>query len=218
MMNRIATTPLRAGGLLLAALIASGLPLTSQTRIDYLTPEEVDLVRRVQDPDRKIQLFMGFAADRLKKLEARLDKAGNDPEAHYDELAVRFDDYIRAVDDVAGHLEMWFDRGGVELPKLRKRMKNDGAKFLERLAVIGQSRALSETDLTYELEDSVEATKDMMALGAKIPDGLIPPQFGSGTQSADAPPAVRQPGKPSLRRTGEDESGRKKDSKKPPLL
>ncbi len=216
-MNRIATTLPRAGGLLLATLIAAGLPLTSQTRIDYLTPEEIDLVRRVEDPDRKIQLFIGFAADRLQKLENGIGKAGNNPEEHYDELAVRFDDYIRAVDDVAGHLEMWFDRGGVELPKLRKRMKKDGAKFLERLAVIGQSRALSETDLTYELEDSFEATRDMMALGAKIPDGLIPPQFGR-TQSADALPTERQPGKPSLRRTGEDETGRKKDDKKPPLL
>ena len=208
------TTMLLSGCVALAAMLTAGLPATSQTRIDYLTPAEVKKIRNIEEPDRKIQLFLTFAADRLKKLEDKIDKAGRDPEKSYEEIAVRFDDYIRAIDDATGHLDMWLDRGGIELYKLRKRMNKDGAEFLERLALLGESRALTETDLTYELEDATEATRDMLALGATIPDGLVPPR-SRDTQSAGAP-AVRQPGKPTLRRSDEDETGQKKEDKKPP--
>ena len=206
------TTILLSGCVALAVMLTTGLPTAAQTRIDYLTPAEVEKIRNIEDPDRKIQLFLTFAADRLTKLENKIGKAGRDPEKNYDEIAVRFDDYIRAIDDATGHLDMWLDRGGIELYKVRKRMKKDGAEFLERLALLGESRALTETDLTYELEDATEATRDMLALGATIPDGLVPPR-SHDTQSAGAP-AVRQPGRPTLRRSDEDETGQKKEQKK----
>ena len=211
----------RTPGLLaiVAALLFTSLPGAAQVREDYLSREEVKRVRNEADPDKKVQLFLEFAKDRLEKLENGIGSAGKKPDEKRRELTRLFENFIRAVDDVSGHVEMWLERGGADLHKLSKRMKKEGPKFVERLTLILETnQPLRETDLRFELEDAIEATEEMVALAARIPDGMMPPRFGDA-DSAGAP-AEAQPGKPSLRRTGEDESGRKpeepKEKEKPP--
>ena len=208
----------RTHGLLtiVAVLLFASLPGAAQVREDYLNREEVERVRDEMDPDKKVQLFLEFAKDRLQTLESGIDSAGKNPDEKRRKLTRLFDHYIRAVDDVSGHVEMWLDQGGADLHRLRKRMKKDGPKFVERLTqILETNQPLRETDMRFDLEDAIEATQEMVALAARIPDGMMPPKFGDA-ESAEAP-SEPQPGKPSLRRQDEDESGQKsKEKEKPP--
>lgn len=200
---------------LLLFLAAVPVPLFAQ-RADYLTPAEVTLVRDAMEPQKRIKLFLDFAEERLGSLEKELRSAGQHPEKRSRELTVKFDHYIRAVDDVAGHLEMWLDRGGVDLRKLRKQLPKASKDFLARLSVIQQDNtALQETDLHFDLEDAIEATEDVLKMGKDIPNEILPPSLASTEgvrKPKDAPP---EPGKPTLRRTGEDSSGQKPKDKPP---
>ncbi len=208
----------RLGSVLPLALIlvAGAMPALAQ-RADYLTPVEVALVRDTMEPQKRIKLFLDFAADRLDSLEKELRSAGKHPEQHTRELTVKFDHYIRAVDDVAGHLEMWLERGGVDLRKLRKQLPKASEDLLARLTVIQQGNAaLQETDLHFDLEDAIEATEDVLKMGKDIPNEILPPRLASSEgirKPKDAPP---EPGKPTLRRPGEDSSGQKPKDKPPP--
>ena len=192
-------------------------------RSDYLSREEVQKVRDTMDPGKRIKLFLEFATERLEKLEGNLKAADGNPEKiekKRRELTEGFDHYIRAIDDAAGHLEMWLERGGVDLRKLRKGLPKAGEDFVERLSLIRESQtALQETDLRYDLEDALEATEEMLALGKRIPNTILPPQIPSaeGRRATTDPKTPAQPGRPTLRRKGEDKSGRKPDPKPPPL-
>ena len=196
-------------------LVAGAMPALAQ-RTDYLTPAEVTLVRDTMEPQKRIKLFLDFAEERLGSLEKELRSAGQHPEKRSRKLTVKFDHYIRAVDDVAGHLEMWLERGGVDLRKLRKQLPKASEGFLARLTAIQQDNtALLQTGLRFDLEDAIEATEEMANLIEKIPDTVLPPSLASSEgvrKPKDAPPV---PGKPTLRRSGEDSSGQKPKDKPP---
>ena len=212
MKHRPFIVPVLAGLLLFPAAASR-----AQRQADYLTREEVTLVRDTMEPQKRIKLFLDFAGQRLARLEGKLRISRNNPEKYRRDLTEKFDHYIRAVDDAAGHLEMWLERGGVDLRKLRKQMPKAGENLLLRLNQIHDThQPLLETGLRYDLEDAIEATEEMLDLSKKIPETVIPPQ-AHRSQTATAPNAPPKAGRPSLRRKGEDGYGQKPDKdKKPP--
>lgn len=183
------------------ALALAAAPLRAQ-QTDYLTPEEVKLVRDTQEPNQRIQLFLRFATERLAKFEASLaGKPGEEPTSR-DALDDQLNDFINAVDDTSEALEVPLERGGVDLHKTRPKLEEGLSDFTTRLQAIHKQFESQDTTLRYDLEDALQATHDLTEMAKKIPEGLIPPQQPAAVPGEEEAPV---PGKPSLKRREEKE-------------
>ena len=171
---------------------------------DYLTKEEVELVRDTQEPNKRIALFVKFADERLllfeKALAATPAPEPADPALGKDLV----NNFIRAVDDTTQTLEVAIERGGVDLRKTRPILNKTTAEFLQRLQQAQRTEAGQSEDLRFDLEDAVLATEDLAELSQKIPTVPIPPKGPvvagqEGKEQEEAAP----PGKPTLKRRPE---------------
>ncbi len=187
-------------GALLLLLALPCLPARAQ-KTDYLSEEEVKQVRETQEPNQRIQLFLTFAEDRLRRFEELAAQSPQQEEPDTDNLRDRLNDFISAVDDTADALDLSLARGGVDLRKTRKILNEQVPKLLERVEAIQKSYAeLAEGVLQFDLEDALLATQDLSELVAKVPDEPIPPkQPGVVAADADEQPAPAG-GRPTLKR------------------
>lgn len=183
-------------GLWLAALPA---PVSGQGD-DYLTREEIEEVRETQEPVKRVRLFLKYADLRLAVVEKVLEPAVDAKSPRGDDLQDAMNNYILAIDDAAANLETFLERGGVDLRKLRKPLRESGEDLLVRLKHIQAAFEQARDDLRWDMEDALEATQDLLKLGQRIPDKPIPPK-ASTVAGEEKKPAV--PGKPTLKRKGE---------------
>lgn len=182
-------------------LLLAGAPARAQ-QPDYLTEEEVELVRDTQEPNKRVALFLKFANERLLLFEKALaaGQESADPAVRKDMV----NNFIRAVDDATETVEVWIDRGGVDLRKTRPILIKTGAEFLKRLEQAQQSEAGRDEDLRYDLEDAVLATEDLVEVSKKIPEVPLPSKGATvagqeGKGEEEAPPS-----KPTLKRRPEE--------------
>ncbi|MBI4465828.1 MAG: hypothetical protein HY656_00170 [Acidobacteria bacterium] len=194
---------MKSGRLLIAALLLglTGGPAAAQ-QPDYLTSEEVEKVRETQEPNLRVALFLQFATQRLLTLEQAL--AGTPQWADSAEVKDMLNSFIRAVDDAADALDTAMKHGGVDLRKARGPLAKSGADFLARLERIQKTEPGESETLRYDLEDALEATQDLLALGKEIPDAPIPPKAPTVAGKEGEKEPAPQPGKPTLKRR-EDE-------------
>ncbi len=189
--------------LALVALLTGAAPAFAQ-QPDYLTKEEVEQAREVQEPNQKVELFLKFADARLAAFEKALQPVpGAEPLRPY-QLKDLLNDFIRAVDDTTDKTLQPVERGGVELKKARDKINVKGRDFLQRLQDIQKTEVASSEDLRYDLEDATDAVNELLQLAKNIPDGVIPaktlPAMDTGMEK-EAPETT--PGKPTLKRRGE---------------
>lgn len=187
--------------LLVGVAVAAG-HATAQTRPDYLTPEEVNLVREAQEADKRITLFLEFAELRLARFEEGLQ---SDDDHYQDMLRDRLNDFINAIDDTAVSLELGLERGGVDLRKTRKRLLETVEGFIARVEAARQARPdVLQGDLNYDVEDSLMAMNDLLDLSKEISDKPIEPKFPqrAGPDGEERP---RVPGQPTLKRPSDEE-------------
>ncbi len=168
---------------------------------DYLTKEEVEQAREIQEPNQKVELFLKFADARLAAFEKALQPAaGGEPLRPY-QLKDLLNDFIRAVDDTTDKTLQPVERGGVELKKARDKINVKGREFLKRLGDIQKTEAASSEDLRYDLEDATDAVNELMLVAKNIPDGVIPaktlPAMEAGADKEEPAPVA---GKPTLKR------------------
>lgn len=191
---------LRKTALAATFLIVSFAVVAAAQQTDYLTPEEVQKVRETQEPNKRVQLFLEYAQDRWTRLET----VTQDKDARFDDLRDRLNDFISAVDDAAEALDIAMERGGVDLRKTRKDTPEKVQALLDNLKTLRENRPdLLQTDLSYDLDDAVEATEDFLALTGKIPDEPIPPKMPAAVTDATGE-KVKVPGQPTLKRPGDD--------------
>jgi hypothetical protein len=188
--------------LVLCVLVLAGmLPLAAQQAAppDYLTEEEVQKVRDTQEPDKRVLLFLEFAALRLAKFEQAL---ASKPPVHVDDLTEMIDHFVSAIDDATSNLEIALDRGGVDLGKVRKEMEKQVVAFLERLERINAAKDKRLEEFQFTWDDSREAAREFLEVAKNIPEGMIPPKQPTPVR-AEEEEGKPQPGAPTLRKKDE---------------
>ncbi len=190
---------LEVGELLLAATPG---PVSAQ-QTDYLTRDEVTEVREAQEPVKRVSLFLNYADLRLAAVEKILEAASGGKPPRGDDLQDAMNNYIRAIDDAAANLEIFLERGGVDLRKLRQPLRESGTNLLARLKSIRPPFEGARTDLRWDMEDALETTQDLLTLEKQIPDKPIPPKIPTVAGAAGEKEKARVPGQPTLKRKKE---------------
>ena len=190
---------LALGALLLAATPG---PVSAQ-QTDYLTRDEVTEVREAQEPVKRVRLFLNYADLRLAVVEKILEAASGGKPPRGDDLQDAMNNYIRAIDDAAANLEIFLERGGVDLRKLRQPLRESGTNLLARLKSIQPPFEGARTDLRWDMEDALETTQDLLTLEKQIPDKPIPPKIPTMVGAAGEKEKARVPGQPTLKRKKE---------------
>ena len=190
---------LALGALLLAATPG---PVSAQ-QTDYLTRDEVTEVREAQEPVKRVRLFLNYADLRLAAVERILGAASGGKPPRGDDLQDAMNNYIRAIDDAAANLEIFLERGGVDLRKLRQPLREIGADLLARLKSIQPPFEGARTDLRWDMEDALETTQDLLTLEKQIPDQPIPPKIPTLVGAAGEKEKARVPGQTTLKRKKE---------------
>ncbi len=190
---------LALGALLLAATPG---PVSAQ-QTDYLTRDEVTEVREAQEPVKRVRLFLNYADLRLAVVEKILEAASGGKPPRGDDLQDAMNNYIRAIDDAAANLEIFLERGGVDLRKLRQPLRKIGTDLLARLKSIQPPFEGARTDLRWDMADALETTQELLTLEKQIPAKPIPPKIPTLVGAAGEKEKAPVPGKPTLKRKKE---------------
>jgi hypothetical protein len=206
--------------LVVAALIALW-PAAAQEH-DYLTAEEVDDVRIVQEPNERLRLYTMFAKSRIGQVEQLLsrEKVGRSGTIH--EL---LDDYTKIIESMDLVCDDALKRK-VEIDVGMKTVSDAEKQMLETLEKIKQSNPKDIKRYEFVLDQAIEATEDSLELAQsdlkqrqtdllskeakekQERDAILKPVGSEEKKSADAAAAAATEEKPkrkapTLRRPGE---------------
>jgi hypothetical protein len=140
-------------------LLATAAPPAAQSPKDYISEAEADRVRDSETPGMRIKLFVGFAADRIQKIQYELSRTGDRPRRN-EQMNGLLNSYIGCVDEAADLMDLAVEkqqdiRDGIE--DVQKR----GTEFLAYLKELA-AQGSAATPYIDNLEDAIEATQDAM--------------------------------------------------------
>lgn len=141
------------GSVLVSAVLAA------QDR-DFLTPNEADQVREVQEPNERLQLYVHFAKQRMDLAEQYLakDKPGRSIFIHNAlEDYSRIIEAIDSVSDDALRHKLAIDKGLISVIAAEK-------DFLEQLRKIEDSNPRDLDRYKFALDDAIDTTSDSREL------------------------------------------------------
>jgi hypothetical protein len=161
--------------MVLALALFSGVPagsvMAQAPQKDYLSLQESEKIRDAETTNQRIQLFMTFADDRLKKFQYELEHPSTNK--HPDMLNALLNGYVGCVDDAADLIQLGVEkqeniRLGVDLMATRTK------EFLDTLNKI--LAAGSEVDIYKDnLDDAIEGTRDALKDAEKAKKSVAPP-------------------------------------------
>ena len=200
----------------LAAFLAL-LPAGAQER-DYLTAEEIDEVRLVQEPNERLKLYTGFAKTRISQVEQMLsrDKPGRSGMIHellddyakiIEAMDLVADDALKRKVDIELGIKVVSDAEKQMLASLEK-IKQASPKDIKRYEFV-LDQAIEATQDSYDLAqtDLKERQADLLSKEAKEKkerDAVMKPEDGEKKETATAAPDDKPKRKaPTLRRPGE---------------
>lgn len=155
------TIALCLGCMLVAAMFAVRASAAPQGRRDYLTSDEADKIRDIQDPGARIKLYLSFAEDRLKKFD--YEQARTTPET--DRGAILnglLNGYDGCVQDAAGEIDEAKDKQMNIHPQL-KLLESKAKEFLAELQKIDKAKGPNYDDYNDTLQDAIDDTKDALS-------------------------------------------------------
>ena len=138
-----------------AAILAFTLSGFSQQR-DYLTADEIDQVREVQEPNARLQLYIHFAKERLAEIQQFLskEKAGRSALVH--DLLEDYTHIIEAIDTVSDDAL----RRKVSLDVGMKAVADAEKEMLAALNKIEESNAKDLPRFEFALKAAIDTTSD----------------------------------------------------------
>jgi hypothetical protein len=158
---------------LFVTLLAGAAPgaLCAQVKKDYLSELEADQIRDAETSNARIQLFLTFADDRLKKFQYELDHPS--PHNHSLILNSLMNAYAGCVDDAADLIQLGKEKQDnilLGLDRMAARAK-EFLVVLEKLAAEGPEREIYKENL----DDAIEGTRDALNEAEKAKKEVAPP-------------------------------------------
>jgi len=128
---------------------------------DYLSDEEVDLLREAQDPSKRIEAYLSFAQLRLTRFD---DFRSRPPNPDYDipaYLDTQLDQYIRITDALKDWIEDNFDRHN-DMRAGLKACVEKGTHQLEQLRHVEESTDPYAAGYRKSLSDAIDDFSDAL--------------------------------------------------------
>ncbi len=140
------------------ALAALALALPAAAQRDFLTQDEADQLRLVQEPNDRFKLYIVFAKQRLDRIGALLneDRQGRGLLMH--QLLEDYSEIIEAIDTVADDAL----RRKIDIAPGMKLVADAEKEFLAQLEKIEESKPKDVDRYQFVLTQAIETTRDSM--------------------------------------------------------
>lgn len=193
----------------LAAVLTVGL-LPAATR-DFLSAEEIDMVRATQEPDLRVQLYLKFAQQRIAQLNQLVSKERAGRSALIHDLLEDYTGIIEALDTVADDAL----RRKVDIGKGMSVVVPGEQELLTQLQKIEDSEPADLSRYEFVLKDAIQVTEDSIDLSTDLAERAreitARDQRIEAARNADLTPEE-------AKRRAESKEKQEKQTKKPPTL